>query len=95
MKEIWELVKEGRMWHIWRKTIGSKATDNNKDAVITAKMRTAWIIMHIITCFFIIWNALINTYVNFGIIFTLLFILLPIYICIFLFKIIKKYSKDV
>ena len=42
------------MWKYWCKAIGTKAFDNKQKADKVAIIRTIWVILHIITCFFII-----------------------------------------
>ena len=41
------------MWRIWAKTIGSKIGDT-KESDIAAILRTVWVIIHLVACFFII-----------------------------------------
>lgn len=48
------------MWEIWCKAIGQKAYDNNKKSDKVAIIRTFWVLLHIITCFAIILNAIAN-----------------------------------
>ena len=42
------------MWKYWCKAIGSKAFDEDKKADRVAIIRSVWIILHIVTCLFII-----------------------------------------
>ena len=42
------------MWKYWCKAIGTKAYEDDRRADRVAIIRTAWIILHIITCLFII-----------------------------------------
>ena len=42
------------MWKYWCKAIGSKAYTDNDKADIVALIRTFWVIIHIVTCLFII-----------------------------------------
>ena len=42
------------MWKYWCKAIGTKAFDSNKRADKVAYIRTFWVLLHIITCAFII-----------------------------------------
>jgi len=42
-----------RAWSIWAKTIGSKIGDN-RESDIAAILRTAWVLTHLVACFFII-----------------------------------------
>jgi len=48
------------MWRIWAKALGSKASDDNKDADKVALVRTALIVFEIIVGIFIILNAIAN-----------------------------------
>jgi len=42
------------MWKYWCKAIGTKAFDEDDKADKVALIRTAWIFLHILTCFAII-----------------------------------------
>ena len=42
-----------KMWRIWAKTIGSKIGDD-RESDIAAILRTAWVLTHMVACFFII-----------------------------------------
>ena len=42
------------MWEYWCKAIGTKAYNDNKRADRVAIIRTLWVILHIVTCLFII-----------------------------------------
>jgi len=44
-------------WEYWCKALGSKAYQENKKADMVAIIRTVWVIMHAITCCFIIASA--------------------------------------
>ena len=48
------------MWELWCKTIGRKAYDDNRKADMVAVLRTVWILLHIVTCLAIIFNAVAN-----------------------------------
>ena len=48
------------MWELWCKAIGQKAYNDDKKADKVAMIRTAWIVLHIVTCFAIILNAIAN-----------------------------------
>jgi len=48
------------MWELWCKAIGHKAYNDDKKADRVAMIRTAWIILHILTCLAIILNAIQN-----------------------------------
>ncbi len=45
------------MWKIWCRTIGSKISDDDKEADKAAMMRTFWVVIHLVTCFHIIANT--------------------------------------
>ena len=42
------------MWDLWCKAIGQKAYNDNKKADKVAMIRTIWVVLHIVTCLFII-----------------------------------------
>ena len=42
------------MWKYWCKAIGTKAFDDDDKADKVAIIRTLWIVLHIVTCLFII-----------------------------------------
>jgi len=42
------------MWKYWCKAIGTKAYDDDRKADNVAIIRSVWVILHIITCLFII-----------------------------------------
>lgn len=46
-----------KLWEYWCKAIGSKAYEDSKKADSVAVIRTIWILLHIVTCFTIIANA--------------------------------------
>lgn len=43
-----------KAWRIWARTIGSKISEDDKEADIAAIFRTIWVITHLVACFFII-----------------------------------------
>ena len=45
---------KNKVWRIWAKTIGSKISDNDTEADISAIIRTIWVITRMVACFFII-----------------------------------------
>ena len=47
-----------KMWRIWAKSMGPKATEHDGEADIVAVIRTIFWIVNLITCFFIIANAI-------------------------------------
>lgn len=48
------------MWKYWCKALGCKAFDDDHKADRVAIIRTVWVIMHVITCGFIIASAGVN-----------------------------------
>lgn len=42
------------MWELWCKAIGQKAYDDDRKADRVAIIRSFWIILHVVTCSFII-----------------------------------------
>ena len=42
------------MWKYWCKAIGTKAYEDDKKADKVAIIRTLWVVLHIVTCLFII-----------------------------------------
>jgi len=53
-------VKLRKAWEIWAKAIGTKAYSDSRKADVVALIRTAWVILHILTCLAIITNAIAN-----------------------------------
>lgn len=51
---------KNKMWEHWCKAMGQKAYDDNNKADKVAIIRTAWVILHILTCLAIILNAVAN-----------------------------------
>jgi len=49
-----------KSWEIWAKAIGTKAYSDSRKADVVALIRTAWVILHILTCLAIITNAIAN-----------------------------------
>ena len=47
-------------WNYWCKAIGSKAFADDKKSDVVAIIRTIWVLLHIVTCIFIILNAIAN-----------------------------------
>ena len=47
-----------KIWRIWAKSIGEKVGETDKQADAVAVIRTFWWVTHIITCAFIILNAI-------------------------------------
>ena len=41
-------------WDIWCKALGNKAFSNKRKADRVALVRSAWVLLHIVTCCFII-----------------------------------------
>ena len=48
------------MWDLWCKSLGTKAYNDNNKADRVAIIRTGWVLLHIITCFAIVLNAIQN-----------------------------------
>lgn len=48
------------LWEYWCKAIGEKAYQDDKKADRVAIIRTAWIALHVVTCYAIIANAFAN-----------------------------------
>lgn len=51
---------KNKMWEYWCKAMGQKAYDDANKADRVAIIRTAWVILHILTCLAIILNAVAN-----------------------------------
>jgi len=47
-----------KIWEYWCKAIGSKAYEEDDKADRVAIIRSIWVVLHILTCFAIIANAL-------------------------------------
>lgn len=47
-----------RAWRIWAKAMGSKASDDDREADKVAIIRTVIALINTVTCFFIIANAI-------------------------------------
>ena len=47
-----------RLWRIWCRTMGDKISTNQKEADVAAIIRTLFWIINLITCGFIIANAI-------------------------------------
>ena len=47
-----------KAWPIWAKTLGSKISPDDCEADIAALIRTAWVLLHVVTCIAIIANCL-------------------------------------
>lgn len=47
-----------KAWRIWCRTMGSKISEDDREADIAAVIRTFWWMVNIITCFFIIANTI-------------------------------------
>ena len=43
-----------KLWRLWAKSLGDKASDNSKDADAVAVMRTLVVLVNFFTCFFIV-----------------------------------------
>lgn len=49
-----------KWWRIWAKSLGEKVGETNKQADSVAIIRTIWWVVHMLTCIFIILNAIAN-----------------------------------
>ena len=49
-----------KWWRIWAKSLGEKVGETNKQADSVAVIRTIWGVVHMLTCIFIILNAIAN-----------------------------------
>ena len=47
-----------KLWRIWAKALGEKATEDDKEADIVALVRTLIVGVNFITCFFIMANTI-------------------------------------
>lgn len=47
-----------KAWPIWAKTLGAKISADDCEADIAALIRSAWVILHVVTCIAIIANCL-------------------------------------
>lgn len=54
MKSIIQIVRDGKFWPIWCKTLGNKISEHKSEADIAAILRTLWVILQVITCLCII-----------------------------------------
>lgn len=52
--------KKYTIWEYWCKAIGTKAYKDSNKSDMVAVIRTLWILLHIVTCFAIILNAIAN-----------------------------------
>jgi hypothetical protein len=60
MKNIIQIVRDGKIWPIWCKTLGNKISEHKPEADFAAILRTAWVILQVITCLCIIFGVGIN-----------------------------------
>lgn len=49
---------DNKLWKIWAKALGEKATANNTEADMVALVRTVIVGVNFITCFFIMVNVI-------------------------------------
>ena len=47
-----------KAWRIWCRTMGSKISEDDREADVAAIIRTFWWVVNIVTCFFIIANTI-------------------------------------
>jgi type IV secretory pathway component VirB8 len=45
-----------KLWSIWAKTMGTKISDNDREADTAAIVRTFFFLLNVVTCIFIILN---------------------------------------
>ena len=45
-----------KLWSIWAKTMGSKISENDREADISAIIRTLFFLLNVVTCVLIIMN---------------------------------------
>jgi hypothetical protein len=50
--------KKYKVWEYWCKAIGAKAYGDDRKADYVAIIRTFWVLLHVLTCLFIILNAI-------------------------------------
>ena len=58
MQKRARLVK--KYWRLWAQSLGEKVGETNKQADSIAIVRTVWWLVHMVTCIFIILNAIAN-----------------------------------
>ena len=49
---------KNKLWRIWAKSLGEKASDDNREADRVAFIRTVIVLVNFITCFFICANVI-------------------------------------
>ena len=49
-----------KIWRIWAKSLGEKVGETDKQADAVAIIRNVWWVTHMVTCGFIIANAIAN-----------------------------------
>ncbi len=49
-----------KLWRLWALSLGEKLGDNNREADIVASMRSAVVLLNLITCLFIIAGVVHN-----------------------------------
>jgi hypothetical protein len=49
-----------KYWRLWAKSLGEKASDDNREADTVALIRTVIVLVNFITCIFIISNIIHN-----------------------------------
>lgn len=54
MRNIIQVIREGKLWRVWAKTLGHKISDVKAEADLAAILRTAWVILQVVTCLCII-----------------------------------------
>ena len=49
-----------RLWRLWALSLGEKLGDNNREADIVAMLRSAVVLLNLVTCLFIIAGVVHN-----------------------------------
>jgi len=49
---------KNKLWKLWAKSLGEKASDDKREADAVATIRTVIVLVNFITCFFIIANTI-------------------------------------
>jgi hypothetical protein len=49
-----------KLWRLWAKSLGEKVGETDRQADSVAVIRTIWWLVHMVTCVFIILNAIAN-----------------------------------
>lgn len=60
MRKFFDSSRGVDFWRVWCKTLGHKISDTKIEADIAALLRTAWVILQVSTCLFIIGGVVAN-----------------------------------